>query len=488
MRAPDGPETWVVAADHAGLDEAVRAARGAGRRLLLWSPEPHMLAAETRILADGCFPLLSVLSHHHPEPVARPLAGSVRVAPRSGVSAQIRSVTVREAEVPRDASPQPPIVPGSRLAPWVRLVYHTESLLRRNRWSKVAFRKLSSSLAEIEEFGPTAANALMWLNRAKAEGMLLVEQETHRADPTVRMTVCRPNPEHPVCRAALEVPDRCLRLLYQMLQKMPWVSFKLLRSVLLRDQWLGGPPHQLDEAAIDEWLNFLIHDGAIDMRKEPNLANPEFPVTALRLSDHHPLARSVAAEAVEGSRLAAERAILAVDHFLTRNRKPWMAMTALRRVLEGMGREELQEVLQGLQKLGALITESYPNPQKEHFTTGCRLGTDQPLVVDALRTRNAIIRAAQHHQRYRSWVPLSRVEEDLATDCWRAAPAGHRLAWFLLLRDEGILEVEQDGLLPDGTWKNARCRLNVADAVVRAVVAELLPELAGAAAELQAPV
>ena len=46
-------------------------------------------------------------------------------------------------------------------------------------------------------------------------------------------------------------------------------------------------------------------------------------------------------------------------------------MSALRRNLEGLGKDELQQVLQGLQNLGALVTQSYPNPQKEHFTTGC---------------------------------------------------------------------------------------------------------------------
>jgi hypothetical protein len=313
---------------------------------------------------------------------------------------------------------------------------------------------------------------LMWLNRAKSEGILLVDQEPHRADPSLRVTTCRPNPDHPVSRAAVEVPDRCLRLLHQMLQKMPWVSFKLLRSVLRRDQWLGRPPYRLDEASIDEWLNFLIHDGAITMTKEPNLVNPDYPVTALRLNDKHPLSRAVATEAVEGTRLAAERAILAVDHFLTRQRKPWMSMTALRRCLDGMVREELQEVLQALQSLGALVTESYPNPQKEHFTTGCRLKMDEPVVQETLNTRNAIIRVTQYHQRYRSWVPLARLDEELGEHHDAETWTVQRLAWFLLLRDEGILELDHEGPVPDSGWGNIRCRLNVADPVVRSVVAE----------------
>jgi hypothetical protein len=313
---------------------------------------------------------------------------------------------------------------------------------------------------------------MMWLNRAKAEGLLITEQEAHRADPTIKVTTCRLNREHPSGRAAVEVPDRTMRLLFQMLQKMPWVSFKLLRSVLMREQWLGGPPHQLDEQAIDEWINFLVQDGSILMTKEPNAENPDFPVTALRLNAEHVLAKFIVQEAMQGTRLAAERAILAVDHFVIRTRKPWMAMSALRRSLDALGRDELQEVLQGLQNLGALVTESYPNPQKDHSTTGCYLNMEDQLVQEAVNTRNSIIRVAQYMLRYRSWVPLSKLDEELGTQLWSGMPQSTRLAWFLLLRDEGILELDHDGIAPQNGWGSIQCRLNVADAVVRTVVAE----------------
>jgi hypothetical protein len=312
----------------------------------------------------------------------------------------------------------------------------------------------------------------MWLNRAKAEGLLITEQEAHRADPTIKVTTCRLNREHPSGRAAVEVPDRTMRLLFQMLQKMPWVSFKLLRSVLMREQWLGGAPHQLDESAIDEWINFLVQDGAILMTKEPNAENPDFPVTALRLNADHTLAKAIVQEAMDGTRLAAERAILAVDHFLIRTRKPWMAMSALRRSLDTLGRDELQEVLQGLQNLGALVTESYPNPQKDHCTTGCYLNHEDSLVQEAISTRNAIIKVAQYLLRYRSWVALSKLDEELSSQIWVGMPQSTRLAWFLLLRDEGILELDHDGIAPQNNWGSIQCRLNVADAVVRTVVAD----------------
>jgi hypothetical protein len=148
-----------------------------------------------------------------------------------------------------------------------------------------------------------------------------------------------------------------------------------------------------------------------------------------------------------------------------------MAMGALRRALDGMGRDELQSVLQGLQNLGALITESYPNPQKEHFTTGCRLKTDEPMVARALLVRNRIIQVTQHHARERTWVPLARVSESLDGSIEIGSPA-QRAAWLMLLRDEGILELDQENLVSGQSWEDIRCRLNVSDAVVRAVIAE----------------
>jgi hypothetical protein len=456
--AQSGPGTWILVTHAGWVAEVMARAQRQGIRVLLWPSQELELPRSVQAAADGCVGLRGMLPALF-EP---------------GGAAARPTAETREPDLPRDELPAEADPNTARLGSWMRLIYHIECVLRQSRVSRISSRKLSMVLAELEEFGPTPANATLWINRARSEGLLLAEPEWHRGDATARASTCRPNLEHPLVRSATEVPDRCLRLLHQMLQKIPWVSFKLLRNVLAREQWLGGPPFQLDGAGIDEWLNFLIHDGAIRMTKEPNLVNPDYPVTALRLNQEHPLSRSVVVEATEGTRLAAERAILAVDHFMTRNRKPWMAMGALRRSLEAMGREELQSVLQGLQNLGALVTESYPNPQKEHSTTGCRLKSDEPIVTEALHIRNTIIRVTQEHQRYRNWVPLAQVNEELNLHCGEAPSTSHRLAWFLLLRDEGILELDHDGHLPGSAWESVRCRLNLTDAVVRSVVSDRL--------------
>lgn len=455
---PLAPRTWVLVTRAHWLPAVIAQAQARGIRVLLWPPAEIEVPLPVRLAADDCSSLIALLPTLFERRLPMALA----------------SVESREAQATSEGSPAELHELTARLGPWTRLLYHTECFLRLSRVSRISTRKLASALAELEEFGPTPTNATLWTNRARSEGMLLAEPEWHRGDPATRLTACRPNPEHPLVRAATEVPDRCLRLLHQMLQKIPWVSFKLLRNVLAREQWLGGPPFHLEGVGIDEWLNFLIHDGAIRMTKEPNLVNPDYPVTALRLNPEHPLSRLIVVEASEGTRLAAERAILAVDHFMTRNRKPWMAMGALRRSLEAMGREELQSVLQGLQNLGALVTESYPNPQKEHSTTGCRLKSDEPIVTEALHVRNTIIRVTQQHQRARNWVPLAQVNEELNAHCGTAPSSSHRLAWFLLLRDEGILELDHDGHLPGSEWESVRCRLNLTDAVVRSIVSDRL--------------
>jgi hypothetical protein len=460
--------TWILVGDGDWVSDAIRWGHAHEIRVLVWSPDERHASSATAAMADGFCALAELPELRRPAP--SPFAGS------AGVQADVRIEThtlTRPASAAREsesdgshgASPHGGL-DASRLGPWVRLMYHFECIQRQRGWSRGPMREVAESLAVIDEFGPTPANASLWLNRAKVEGLVHIE-----GDAAGGSAVCRANLDHPVCRASVEIPDRCLRLLYQMLQKIPWVSFKLLRSVLLREQWLGGPPYRLDEPTIDEWLNFLIHHGAIRMTKEPNLVNPDYPVTALRLNGDHPLSHGVVSDASESTRLGAERAILAVDHFLTRNRKPWMAMGALRRALDGMGRDELQSVLQGLQNLGALITESYPNPQKEHFTTGCRLKTDEPMVARALQVRNRIIQATQRHARERTWVPLARVSESLDGHAEIGSPA-QRTAWLLLLRDEGILELDQENLVPGQSWEDIRCRLNVSDAVVRAVIAE----------------
>jgi hypothetical protein len=489
LEEPAPPKTWIVVSHAAWLPNLFRRARDRGIRVLLWPGSADQVPSLARAEADGSVPLSWALRSEGwaqesemgsadgsaPAPSGRELSPTSRTSRRPDGQANGAADGARDGDrdLPDEESPNGKTRgTGGRLDPWVRLVYHVEGALRRNAGGRVAFQTLAGALAELEDFGPTPANALMWLDQARAEGLLLADEEPHPGGHEARVPRCRPNLEHPVARLAVEAPDRCLRLLNQMLQKMPWVSFKLLRSVLLREQWLGGPPLRLDEEGVDEWLNFLIQDEALSMTKEPNLVNPEHPVTALRLNEEHPRVRTVVAEGIKGTRLAVERAILAVDHFLTRNRKPWMSISALRRALEDLPREELQEVLQGLQTLGALVTESYPNPQKEHPTTGCRLKPDDPIVVEALSIRNSIIRTTQHHQRLRNWVPVAGLEEELRARHGTKASPPHHLAWFLLLRDEGILELDHDGPVPDGAWEAVRCRLNVSDAVVRTVVAE----------------
>jgi hypothetical protein len=473
LNSPSCPDALIIASGDGDFCGTLDGIRRQGKEVYVWSvrtaTRAEMIERATR--HEWVEDFLNLDAVERPARVAPPATNGV--LPGIGEEVVALGADLRpKAPAASAISAETTTGGGSRLCSWVRMGYLLEKVLRENHWSKIAFKRLAAHLANFEEFGPTPANSMMWLNRAKAEAILITEQEAHRADPTIKVTTCRLNRDHPFGRAAIEVPDRSMRLLFQMLQKMPWVSFKLLRSVLMREQWLGGPPHQLDEAAIDEWINFLVKDGAILMTKEPNAENPDFPVTALRLNAEHTLAKAIVQEAMEGSRLAAERALLAVDHFLIRTRKPWMAMSALRRSLDTLGRDELQEVLQGLQSVGALVTESYPNPQKDHCTTGCYLNYEDTLVGETIATRNAIIRAAQYLLRFRSWVNLAKLDEELSSQIWVGIPQSTRLAWFLLLRDEEILELDHDGIAPQNAWGTIQCRLNVADAVVRTVVAE----------------
>ena len=48
----------------------------------------------------------------------------------------------------------------------------------------------------------------------------------------------------------------------------------------------------------------------------------------------------------------------------------------------------------------------------------------------------------------------------------------------MLLKDEGILEMDHDGPPNPAAWGNIQARLNVADAVVRTVVATEAPVVA----------
>lgn len=425
IEAQAGPHTWVVMAPGRSWHALPRAARGRGHRFVLWGegdapPEVDAFIDAGRLLHGFRTP---TQRHAHP---------------------------VYESEAIVDAS----------VGHWVRLAYYVECAQRQSPSGRLDYGRLVAALSQHEEYGPNPETAEGALRRALDAGLVQLQEDR----------TCRLNANHPAARFAVEVPERVLRLLNQMLQRMPWVSFKLLRSVLAREQWLGGSTYGLDESQIDDWINFMIRDGALSMSKEPNLVAPEFPVTALRVNPSHALTGAPPAPESSACSLSRERAILAVDHFLLRQHKPWMSMGALRRALERLGRDELQEVLRSLQACGALVTERYPNPQREQPTTGCRLRHDNPIVAETLATRNTLLRAAVDGEGADGWTPLSRVELVFAEG--GATSESRQRAWLRLLLDEDLLELsgDPDDLVRGGA--HARCRVNRRDSVVRTIFGE----------------
>lgn len=420
--------------------------------------------------------------------------GMRRVAPQATVlslwdilptPAAVSTVAAAHTAAPPTAlSPAPPaairaaeapVTAGNAVGDFTRVAYHLETLRRASGQEAVAPGELLAHLAGRRDGGFADADAAALVRDAEAAGLLLrrpipsVDTEGGRGEaapaPEEAMGLY-PNPEHPQAVAAQEVPARCLRLLHQMLKRMPWVSFKLLRTVLAREQWLGGPPLGLPPGQVDEWLNFLIHDGAIRMSKERNLLAPEHPVTALRLNPAHPLAAATARESEWLMQLARHRALLSVAHYQARHHRPWMSMGALRRAMEALGREEIQEILHGLQTAGALLTETYPNPHRAHPTTGCRLAGDHPLVRQTLACRDELLAALTEEGD--AWLPLSEAEARAAAvlndDC--GAPPR---AWLYLLQVEGLVEVDPPLALSATHCKQASCRPVPGAAVARAL-------------------
>jgi hypothetical protein len=410
LEAPDAPDTLILVAGGPWVAQLSRRARARGARLLLWhlgDPPP----LEARLSADGVADVAWAL----------PAGGgaSLPLLPR--------------ARVPKaDSGPDVEVLPqGYELTSWARLAF----AIGRGGEGALSTRTLAVRLAAQGEFGPAEEDARSWLLRAEAHGILTVRETA--AGSEIRLV-----PEHPACRAAREVPERSIRLLARMLRKIPWVSFKLLRSVLIREQWLGAPPYGLTEEGVDAWLNFLIAEGVLQVSREPNRVNPEHPVTALRLAELDPLVRAVVRGLDETAGLVAERVLLAVDHFLIRQHKPWMALSVLRRQLAEVGREELQEVLGALQESGALSFAAYPNPQRDHATTGCSLPPDHPQVAAARAERDRLLRLLAAAPERASELPTP---------------------WLALLRAEGLVVERADALHPRADDPVVRAALNGGD-------------------------
>src|SRR5205807_6183908 len=101
-------------------------------------------------------------------PVERPMRPASPTLPPSTPMLPDEFVSQQTERAPR-VGPAPVITDptsASRLCSWVRLGYFLEKTLRENQWNKIAFKRLAAMLAELDEFGPTPANSMMWLNRA----------------------------------------------------------------------------------------------------------------------------------------------------------------------------------------------------------------------------------------------------------------------------------------------------------------------------------
>lgn len=258
--------------------------------------------------------------------------------------------------------------------------------------------------------------------------------------------------DHPACRGALLVSEQVIRVLQEMLARMPWVSYTLLRGVLVRDQRLGGHPFCLAGEEIDAWLNHLIRKGVFRVSRETNPVPPGYPVTALHLNEEHPFTAAVVREMGEASQLLRERVLLTIHLFLQRTSKPWMSMASLYRALDYVSRETLKSVIDDLCREEALLVELHANPRGEHRTTGCRLQMESSLVREVLSARQAFADACSEADPDQ-WIELARVLRRLDPSV-RASG----LAWAILLRDCGAIELRPRPLPPDAAPENIYIR------------------------------
>lgn len=237
----------------------------------------------------------------------------------------------------------------------------------------------------------------------------------------------------PALAGVIAISEQIIRILNEMLGKMPWVSYTLLRGVLSREQRLGGPPYNLAPAQVDEWLNFLIKQRLFLATRETNPVPPGYPVTAIHFNPEHPLTAALLTEAERGRQLLTERIVLTIDEFTGRTGKPWMSMAAIYRSLEYVTRESLKETIEMLLAEGGLTVQTYPNPRGEHNTTGCALIGSHPLVRQALHRRERLTSLLATSEA--EWLSLATVCEMLDE------AASTSLSWAVVLRDCGVVDL-----------------------------------------------
>jgi len=294
------------------------------------------------------------------------------------------------ADFPAQRPPQRPDGPPSKDTPTRALIVRSESVMLGRGWVQVPFLTLMHEMSTSNLFGEDSEQRRLLIVRCLEEGILETKKQPNPKRPGTETTFVLLKKENPTVTHSLRSVSRVVLHMRQILSSMPgatWVAYGLLDKALASDPSMPqGPAGEADRRA---WIDLCIAEGVLRLERKENPKNPDFPTSALFLSEDHALVQQVVPG--EDHTPMLRRLIIHMDHYLTRTGYQWMSMGLLRQQLGIYGQKEMERAIRVANETGVIIIRQQPNQFGSRPTTGAYLQPDNNVVLDVLRLRDTVL-------------------------------------------------------------------------------------------------
>ncbi|MFZ5826763.1 MAG: NYN domain-containing protein [Bacillota bacterium] len=326
--------------------------------------------------------------------------------------------------------------PPAKDTPTRALIIRAEAVMLNRGWVQVPFLTLLHEMSTSNIFGEDSEARRILIVRALEMGILETKKQPNPKRPGTDTTFILLKKESPTVAHTLKAVSLVVHHMRQVLSAMPganWVAYSLLDKALSSDPFM--PQGAAGEVERRSWIDLCIAEGLLRLERRENPKNPEFPTSALYLSEEHPLVQQY----VPGEDLTPliRRLIIFMDHYLTRTGYMWMSMGLLRRNLASFGQREMERSIRLANESGILLIRQQPNQFGVRPTTGAYVDLEHPMVVETLTMRDRVLDELLDLYSSGDVVASPSLESRLAAVEWEVGLSAE--AWIDLLIGQQIL-------------------------------------------------
>lgn len=406
--------------------------------------------ADTFILVtgDGDFVhVVRILQQEKKRVVVWGVEGSIssRLSARVAELVNIQTMLASHGLVPSSPSPEAngalravgrPEGPPSKDNATRALILRAESIMLSRGWVQVPFLTLMHEMSTSNLFGENSEQRRLLIVKCLEEGVLETKKQPNPKRPGTETTFVLLKKENPTVTHTLKSVSVVVAHMRELLGSMPganWVAYGLLDKSLASNpampQGLAGEPERR------AWIDLCINEGLLRLERKENPKNPEYPTSALFLSEEHALVQQV----IPGEDITPmlRRLVVQVDHYLTRTGYAWMSMGLLRQQLGIYGQKEMERAIRIANESGVIVIRQQPNQFGSRPTTGAYLQYDNPMVQHSLDMRDQLLAALVELYAERDVVSREVLEVRLADLLEGVSPDSQE--WVHLLVNHQIL-------------------------------------------------